>query len=638
MKKKSQAIVALLFLISLVACKSLQNGGGTDWAAVDLSISDPAQSHQFQASYSGNIGSSLILAVPATIDSVNPSSFLSEYYDGGMLNLTNGSVELNVPLNTPLRIVEVIFVDAWTLGEATSGQTIAAATGISEEIIINGTNDNVSVFIQLTSVNHDFFSKAYIKASNAGEQDELTMVAISGDTIVAGTSKEESLQTTITNGSGASSDDTGSGVGAAYVFNRSDSIWSQQAYLKAPNAESSDAFGGSVAISAETIVVGAHMESSSQATITNGSSASSDNSASESGAGYVFVRNGSNWSSQAYLKAPNAETGDRFGKVVAISGDTIVIGSQYEGSNQTTITNGSGASADNSAADSGAAYVFVRSGTTWSQQAYLKASNAEAGDRFGVNVAISGDTIVVGASEEDSAQTTITNGSGASVDNSTVESGAAYVFVRSGTTWSQQAYLKAPNAGSGDEFGSTIAISGDTIAVGAPYESSAQAIITTIASSDNSASESGAVYVFVRSGTTWSHQAYLKPSNIDAGDRFGAALSISDDTIVSGTPVEASNQVSITNGSGASSDNSATGAGAAYVFVRNGATWTQRAYLKAPNAEAMDYYGFCAISGDTIAVSSMFESSNQTTITNGDTASSDNSLPESGAIYVITRD
>ena len=604
------------------------------------SIGDPAQSHQFQASYSGNIGSALILAVPAYIDSVNPSSLLSEYYDRDMLDLTNGLVELNVPLNIPLRIVEVIFVDAWTLGEATSGQTIAAATGISEEITINSTNDNVTVVIQLTSVDHDFFSKAYLKASNASEQDELSVVAISGNTIVAGTGKEESLQTTITNGSGASDDDTGTSVGAAYVFNRSDSIWNQQAYLKAPNAESNDNFGSAVAISVDTIVVGAQLESSSQTAITNGSGASADNSASGSGAAYIFVRNGTDWSSQAYLKAPNAEAGDKFGAVVAISGDTIVVGASAEESAQTSITNGSGASGDNSATESGAVYVFVRSGTTWSQQAYLKAPNAEASDRFGGTVAISGDTIVVGASDEESAQTTITNGNSASGDNSAASAGAVYVFVRSGTTWSQQAYLKAPNAEASDRFGSTVAISDDTIVVGALNESSAQTTITngSGASDDNSSANAGAAYVFVRSGTTWSQQAYLKPSNIEAGDLFGALVSISGDTIVAGAPAEASNQVSITNGSGASSDNSAAGSGAAYVFVRNGTTWTQRAYLKAPNAEVMDTYGFCAISGDTIAVSARFEGSNQTTITNGSTASPDNSVPETGAIYVITRD
>nr|WP_315474141.1 FG-GAP repeat protein [uncultured Rhodoferax sp.] len=212
------------------------------------------------------------------------------------------------------------------------------------------------------------------------------------------------------------------------MFVRSGSSWSQQAYLKAPNAEAIDEFSTSVAISGDTIVIGAARESSSQTTITNGSTASADNSASTAGAAYVFVRSGTSWSQQAYLKAPNAETEDRFGTSVAISGDTIVVGAETEGSNQATITNGSTASADNSTLYAGAAYVFVRSGSSWSQQAYLKASNVGVDDRFGINVAVSSDTVVVGAYQEDSNQTTITNGSSASSDNSAIEAGAAYVF------------------------------------------------------------------------------------------------------------------------------------------------------------------------------------------------------------------
>jgi hypothetical protein len=181
-------------------------------------------------------------------------------------------------------------------------------------------------------------------------------------------------------------------------------------------------------VSGDTVVVGANFESSSQTAITNGTTASADNSASWSGAAYVFTRSGSTWTQQAYLKAPNAEASDRFGTSIAVSGDTVVVGAVYEDSSQTTITNGTSASADNTAANSGAAYVFTRSGSTWSQQAYLKAPNAEANDFFGWNVAVSGDTVVVGAQNESSKQITITNGTTASADNTAISSGAAYVF------------------------------------------------------------------------------------------------------------------------------------------------------------------------------------------------------------------
>jgi hypothetical protein len=407
--------------------------------------------------------------------------------------------------------------------------------------------------------------QAYIKSANAQAGDGLgSVVAISGDTMVVGARFEDSNQTTITNGANASTDNSASNAGAAYVFVRSGNSWSQQAYLKAPNAEASDQFGTSVAISGDTIVVGANAEDSNQTTITNGASA--NNSASSAGAAYVYTRSGSSWSQQAYLKAPNAEAGDLFGRVVAISGDTIVVGAHTEASNQTTITNGASASANNAASEAGAAYVFVRSGNSWSQQAYLKAPNANALELFGTSVAINGDTIVVGANAEDSNQTTITNGSTASADNSASSAGAAYVFTRSGSNWSQQAYLKAPNAQAQDHFGTSVAISGDTIVVGARLENSNQTTITngSTASTDNSASSAGAAYVFVRSGSSWSQQAYLKAANAETSDNFGDSVAISGDTIVVGASAEDSNQTTITNG--ASADNSASQSGAAYVF------------------------------------------------------------------------
>jgi membrane-bound inhibitor of C-type lysozyme len=142
----------------------------------------------------------------------------------------------------------------------------------------------------------------------------------------------------------------------------------------------------------------------------------------------VFKRTGTTWAQEAYLKPPNAGAGDGFGFSVSVSSDTIVVGANQEDSNQTTITNGTTASADNSASASGAVYVFKRTGTTWAQEAYLKAPNAEANDFFGNSVSVSSDTIVVGANNEDSNQTTITNGATASADNSAANSGAVYVF------------------------------------------------------------------------------------------------------------------------------------------------------------------------------------------------------------------
>ncbi len=196
---------------------------------------------------------------------------------------------------------------------------------------------------------------------------------------------------------------------------------------------------------------------------------------------------------QAYLKASNSESGDSFGRVVAISGNTAVVGVPDEDSSATGVN---GNQTSNGATDAGAVYVFVRSGGAWSQQAYLKASNTQSGDRFGGAVAISGDTIVAGALGEDSNATGV---DGNQANNGAFQSGAAYVFVRIAGVWSQQANLKASNTFEGDGFGEAVAISGDTVVVTALHEDS-NATGVNGNQANNSATSAGAAYVFVRSG------------------------------------------------------------------------------------------------------------------------------------------
>jgi hypothetical protein len=323
-----------------------------------------------------------------------------------------------------------------------------------------------------------------------------------------------------------------SAAGAAYVFVRSGTTWSQQAEIDDPAAATGDDFGWSVAISGSTVVVGADQDG-------NGGS----------GAAYVFVRSGTTWSQQATLADPGGAGGDLFGYSVAVSGSTAVVGA--EGSNSST----------------GAAYVFVRSGTTWSQQAPLTASDGAPDDFFGVSVAVSGSTAVVGADGNNtfagagyvfvrsgtnwSQQAEIADpgaalddffGVSVAVSGSTAVvgatgansgTGAAYVFVRSGTNWSQQAELTASDAASGADFGDSVALTGATLAVGADG----------LAGSANGA----AAYVFVRAGTAWSQETELTDGA--SNDAFGISVGISGTTAVVG----------------ASSTNSFTGA--AYVFV-----------------------------------------------------------------------
>ena len=405
------------------------------------------------------------------------------------------------------------------------------------------------------------------------------------------------------------------------VFNRG-GVSGQEAYLKASNTGGTDKFGWSVALSGDTLVVGAPSEDSN-ATGVNGTQ--SDNSSQNSGAAYVFVRSGSVWSQEAYLKASNTGAADFFGQSVAISTDTIVVGAHGEASNATGVN---GTQTDNSAANAGAAYVFVRNAGTWTQQAYLKASNTGANDEFGFAVAASGDTVVVGARHEGSSATGV---NGNQADNTAQDSGAAYVFVRSGTTWTQQAYVKASNTGFGDGFAQAVALSGDTLAVGAVGEDS-NATGVNGNQADNTAQDSGAVYVFVRSGTVWSQQAYVKASNTGGNDQFGVALALSGSTLAVAAPLEDS---AATGVNGNQADNTAQDSGGAYVFVRSGTLWSQQAYVKASNTGGNDHFGTAvAVAGDTLVVGAELESSNATGLNGNE---SDNSSQFSGAAYVLLR-
>lgn len=460
--------------------------------------------------------------------------------------------------------------------------------------------------------------QAYVKASNTGAGDDFGVsVAVSGDTLVVGADAEDS------GSSGNQADNSASSSGAVYVYVRSGGAWTQQAYLKASNIGASDQFGYAVAISGDTLVVGAPGESSS-ATGVNGNQ--SDNSAGSSGAVYVFVRGGTVWSQQAYLKASNTGSGDLFGLSVSLSGEILVVGAPGESSSTTGVN---GNQADDSASGAGAAYVFVRSGSAWSQEAYIKASNTDGLDGFGHAVSVSVDTVVVGAFEESSNANGV---NGNQADNSLIRSGAAYAFVRTGTNWNQQAYLKASNPGLDYQFGFAVAVAADTLVVGSLFEASNATGVNGNQSS-NSAPDSGAAYIFARSGSTWSQQAYLKASNTEISDVFGICVAASSERVVVGASQESS---SATGFNGNQADNSAGGSGAAYVFGRSGTTWTQRTYVKESNTGTGDAFASAvSVSGETLVVGSIREDSTAVGV-NGNQAS--NSSLDSGAAYVFTLD
>jgi trimeric autotransporter adhesin len=459
---------------------------------------------------------------------------------------------------------------------------------------------------------------AYLKASNTEQgQGEAGdgfgwSVAVDGDTLVVGAIAEDSGATGVDGDQGDSSQEE---AGAAYVFVRDGTGWSQQAYLKASNTDTFDLFGSRVAISGDTIAVSAPQEEGFEDV--------------GEGAVYIFVREGTSWSQQAHLKASNAEF-DRFGQSLALDGDTLAVGAPQEDSAATGID---GNQADNSAAGSGAVYLFERDGASWSQAAYVKASNTGAGDLFGWSVALDGDTLAVGARDEQSAATGV---GGDQSDDSVLQAGAVYVFARSEASWSQQAYVKASNTDARDNFGTSVAVDGDTLAVSATWEDSGATGVNGD-QTDESAARAGAVYVFTRSGTTWSQEAYVKPSNTESDDTFGEAVALSGGALAVSSPRESSNAVGI---DGDQANNSAVQSGAVYLFARAEGGWSQRAYVKASNTDPdgvpADYFGEAlALDGDRLVAGAYGEDSIATGV-DGD--QSDNSGISAGAVYVFGRE
>jgi len=395
-------------------------------------------------------------------------------------------------------------------------------------------------------------------------------------------------------------------------------------YFKASNTTSLEAFGLAVSLSknGNTLAVGAEWESS-KATGIDGDQ-NDKIPFFQSGAVYLFTRTGEGWHQQAYIKASNTGGGDSFGGAVSLNGDgnTLAVGASGESSAATGIN---GIQNNDTATSSGAVYIFTREGTTWTQKAYIKASNTEAGDLFGGTVSLSsdGNTLAVGAEEE---------------DDILPNSGAVYLFVRNAAMdWSQQAYIKAFNAGFGDLFGSvSISNDGNTLAVAAEGERSMGTGVNGGLQGNNFFPSAGAVYIFTRTGTVWSQEAYIKASNTAPLALFGVSISLSGDgnTLAVGSEEEGSAATGI---NGDQTDTNAPSAGAVYVFTRSGGGWSQQAYVKASNTEAFDFFG-SAVSlsrdGNILAVTASQEDSFTTGI-NGNQL--DNLASSSGAIFVFKR-
>jgi hypothetical protein len=411
------------------------------------------------------------------------------------------------------------------------------------------------------------------------KSDDFYQVALSGDglALVVGARREDS--------NGHEADDSLQNSGAAYVFRRRslDAPWAQQAYLKASNPGAVDSFGERVAMSGDgnVVAVAATGEDGGGSGV-NGPD-QLDDSKVESGAVYVFRSHPTQgWAQEAYVKASNPGRSDYFGYALALNrdGSTLAVGARLEASSFRGINGNAQQQADDQRPGSGAAYVFRRSGGSWHQEAYVKAPNADEQDQFGSALALSanGNLLAVGAPKEDSSATGL-NGNQSS--NGAEDSGAVYVYRRAGASWSHAAYVKASNTDVDDWFGNAVALSGDgsTLAVGSDESSAARGVNGD--QSSNASPNSGAVYVFSAVGNGWQQQAYVKAAHADAYDHFGTdelALDATGTHLVVAAIYEDSSETDAVNGDQSLNDAETTGA--AYVFVRTGTSWSQQAYLK----------------------------------------------------------
>lgn len=356
----------------------------------------------------------------------------------------------------------------YALALSDDGDTLAIGAHLEDSLGAAADTGAVHVFVRSGAT---WSEEAVLRASDASPGDSFgASVALSsgGARLVVGAT-------------GAANE-----AGAVYSFQRAGSSWLEDAKLTASNAQPGDLFGFSVALSGNgaTLAVGALGEDS-RATGVNG--AQTDETAPQSGAVYLFR----GATQTAYLKASNTGAADVFGISLSLSrdGKLLAVGAYGEDSSVTGIN---GVEVGNFSSQSGAVYVFREAGA-WAQEAFVKPSNTQLGANFGYSVALSGDGLAfaVGAWSENSGSTGI---DGHQLNGSAPRSGAVYVFRRLGGAWAQDAYVKASNTEAGDLFGHSVALDSDasTLACAAIGEdSSAQG-----SQLDNSASESGAVYVF----------------------------------------------------------------------------------------------------------------------------------------------
>lgn len=435
---------------------------------------------------------------------------------------------------------------------------------------------------------------AYVKAPTPAPGALFASTALSGDTLVVGAPRED-----VRLPSGALV--TRAGAVHVYRQGRDGTVTFEQTLL-ASNAGNGDEFGYDVQVDGDRMIVSAPFEDSAATTV-NG--ARDDEGRTDSGAVYVFERTGRIWREVAYLKVPAEEPGRTVGMVIALDGNIVVAG--------TGLDDGPAGATPNS----GAAYVFERTDAGYVHRTTLRAPVPRTEDRFGTGLDVDGTTIVVGAFLEDTTAAGMDGGTG-------YDAGAAYVFTRATSgTYVFSAQLKASHTTALDQFGLSVAISGEVIAVGARGEDSS----STASNPDPSVeglTDSGAVFVFTRVGSAWTQTAYLKAHATSTGDRFGNGVALDGNVLVVSAPSEDGSLAGVNP----AVDENALESGAAYVYLRQGAGFVFHAYLKPEAIDAGDLFAALSVDAGRIFIGSRLEDG-------GNQDPGDDSMLDAGAAFLF---
>jgi hypothetical protein len=415
-----------------------------------------------------------------------------------------------------------------------------------------------------------------VVASDRGNWDRFGYsVAISGDYAIVGAHFEDEDST------GAN---TVESAGSAYIFKNNAGTWSQVQKIVASDRDVGDYFGLSVAISGDYAIVGAWQEDEDS---TGG------NTLSRAGSAYIFKNNAGTWSEVQKIVASDRGANDEFGHSVAISGDYVIVGAPDESEDSI---------GESTLIGAGSAYIFKNNAGEWSQVQKIVASDRGTGDEFGLSIGISGDYVIVGAPYEGED----TNGG-----NSFIQSGSAYIFKNNDGTWSEVQKIVASDRWNGDQFGWSVAISGDNAIVGSYLEDEDT-------SGENMLSRAGSAYIFKNNAETWSQIQKIVAADRGAGDEFGINVAISGDYAIVGAWQEDHDLAGV---------NFREFAGSAYLFKNNAGTWSQVQKMVASDRENFDSFGSSvAISGDYAIVGAFHEDHD---------ATGENFIGQAGSAYLF---